>query len=181
MPAAAMQIGPAEETRLAAGEVLLDVLRTDDTDAAQVSAVIDIEAPPDTVWTIMTDCERAPRFVPNLVSCKVLDRDPAAAWDIREHKIDWAWFMPVVTHVFRSDYEGMRRLRFSRVSGDLKEAAGEWRLEPLRSGRATRVFYTSRLAPNGWIPTGMVRAQMKEDIPKVLNALRRECVAAPKK
>jgi uncharacterized membrane protein len=180
-PVQAMDIGAKEEARLAAGDVLLDVARDGASDAAQVAAVVDIGAPPDVVWAAMIDCEGAPKFVPNLISCRVLESDPAGAWDVREHMIDWAWFLPTIRNVFRSDYEQMRRLRFQRVGGDLKESAGEWRLLPLREGKATRVFYAGRMAPNGWIPTALVRDQMREDIPKVLTALRRECLTRGKK
>lgn len=172
---AAVTIGPDEEARLARGETLVEVRVEDEEDAAAVSAVIDIPAPPETVWDIMTDCERAPRFVPDLVSCRVLEHDPNGAWDIREHMIDWAWFLPTIRNVFRSDYERPHRLRFKRVDGDLRRSEGEWRLEPLNGGTATRVHYMALLAPSSWIPVSFALSSIRTDVPKVLQALRREC------
>lgn len=175
---AEIAIGHPEEARLAAGDVLVDVHVDEAQDAANVAAVADIAAKPETVWAVMTDCERAPRFVPDLVSCRVLERDPAGAWDIREHIIDWTWFLPNIRNVFRSDYEAPHRLRFKRVDGDLRLSEGEWRLEPLNGGAATRVYYTAMLSPNSWVPASFALSSVRSDVPKILRALRRECTSA---
>jgi len=171
----ALEITPADEEKLGAGEVVAQVSPDPAGTAASVSAAIDIQASPEAVWSVMVDCARAPKFVPDLKSCRVLQSDPQGAWDVREHMIDWAWFLPTIRNVFRSEYERPHRLTFHRVDGDLKESDGEWRLEPRNNGSATRVFYTARLAPNGWIPTSWVEDNLRRDIPKVLTALRREC------
>jgi uncharacterized protein YndB with AHSA1/START domain len=172
---AAMEIGPAEDARLERGETLVQVHVDEAEDAAAVAAAIDIRAAPEVVWAVMTDCERAPRFVPDLVSCRVLERDPAGAWDVREHMIDWAWFMPTIRNVFRSDYEPNRRLRFKRIAGDLMRSEGEWRLEPRDGGKATRLHYMALIAPSSLVPPSMALSSVRSDVPKVLEALRREC------
>ena len=170
-------IGSAEEARLAAGDVLVDVHTDDAQDAAAVSAVADITAAPQAVWAVMTDCDRAPHFVPDLVSCRVLERDPSGAWDVREHIIDWTWLLPNIRNVFRSDYEPPHRLRFKRVDGDLRLSEGEWRLEPLNGGSATRVYYSALLSPNSWIPASLALSSVRNDVPKIMRALRRECTS----
>ncbi len=170
-------IGQPEEARLEAGDVLVDVRSDEAQDAASVAAVADIAAVPEAVWAVMTDCGRAPRFVPDLVSCRVLERDPSGAWDVREHIIDWAWFLPNIRNVFRSDYEAPHFLRFKRVDGDLRLSEGEWRLEPLNGGSSTRVYYTALLSPNSWVPASFALSSVRSDVPKILRALRRECTA----
>jgi uncharacterized protein YndB with AHSA1/START domain len=172
---AAITIDTAAEARLAAGGVLVEAAVDEAEEAARVSAVVDIAATPETVWAVMTDCARAPNFVPNLVSCRILESDPGGAWDVREHIVDWAWFLPNVRNVFRSDYERPRVLRFKRVDGDMARSEGAWRLEPLKGGAATRLFYSALLSPKSWIPPSMALSSVKEDVPKVLLALRREC------
>ena len=176
---AAIAIGPEQEASLVAGDVLLDVQVDEAQDAARVSAVIDIPATREKVWAVMTDCDRAPRFVPDLKSCRVLERDPSGAWDVREHIIDWTSFLPNVRNVFRSDYEAPHLLRFRRVDGDLKRSMGTWRLEPLNGGTGTRVHYDALLSPHSWIPASMALSSVRSDAPKVLRALRRECTGAP--
>jgi uncharacterized protein YndB with AHSA1/START domain len=174
---AGTKIGAAEEARLAAGEVLVEAAVDEAEEAARVSAVIDIAAPPRSVWLVMTDCARAQRFVPGLISCRVLEADPAGAWDVREHLIDWAWYLPTMRNVFRSDYEPPTRLRFKRTDGDLARSEGEWRLESMKGGAATRLHYTALLSPRDWIPPSLALSSVREDVPNVLLALRRECTA----
>lgn len=175
---AAITIDASAEARLAAGGVLVEAAVDDAEEAARVSAVVDIAAPPETVWAVMTDCAKAPNFVPDLVSCRILESDPRGTWDVREHIVDWAWFLPNVRNVFRSDYQRPRVLRFKRVDGDMARSEGEWRLEPLKSGAATRLSYTALLSPKSWISPSLALSSVKEDVPKVLLALRRECTRA---
>jgi carbon monoxide dehydrogenase subunit G len=146
-------------------------------DTIEIRASIDIAAPRAKVWAIMTDCARATRFVPGLKSCRVLERDPAGRWDIREHKVSWMWFLPDVTSVFRSDYDPPRRLRFHRISGTLKRSDGEWRLAAIDNGRATRVSYDATVSADVPAPRFLVEAALKRDIAKVLRGLRHECTA----
>lgn len=147
-------------------------------DSVAIKASIEIAAPRAKVWAIMTDCARALRFVPGLTSCRVLKRDPAGRWDIREHKISWMWFLPDVTSVFRSDYDPPKRLRFHRISGTLKHSEGEWRLDVIDGGRATRVSYDATVSADVPAPKFLVESALKRDIAKVLRGLRRECTAA---
>jgi ribosome-associated toxin RatA of RatAB toxin-antitoxin module len=144
--------------------------------AGRVQAGVDIPAPPAVVWRVMLDCERAPRFVPKLKSCTVLEGDAARGGDVREHRL--AGPLGTVRNVFRSTYVRERSITTVRVGGDLKVAEGVWRLQPLDGGRATRVAYDSRMALNAPVPAAMVRSAMRRDTPEVLRALRREAVAA---
>jgi uncharacterized membrane protein len=148
-------------------------------DTVEIKASIEIAAPRAKVWAIMNDCARALRYVPGLKSCRVLERDPAGRWDIREHRISWMWFLPDVKSVFRSDYEPPKRLRFQRISGTLKRSDGEWRLENIDGGSATRVSYAATLSADIPAPNFLVEAALKRDIAKVLRGLRRECTSAP--
>lgn len=172
---AAGAIDAAEEARLQAGEVLVEALVDDAENVARVSAVIDIAASPQAVWDVMIDCARAPKFVPDLVSCRILERDPAGSWDVREHIIDWAWFLPNIRNVFRSDYEPPYVLKFKRVDGDMERSEGEWKLEPLSGGAATRLSYSALLLPKSWIPPSMALSSVRSDVPEILKAVRREC------
>jgi hypothetical protein len=120
------------------------------------------------------------RFIPGLEGCRVIARDPAGRWDVREHLISWIWFLPDVRSVFRSDYDAPKRMRFHRIGGTLKRSDGEWRLQALDGGRATRVTYDATLSAEIPAPKFLVEAALKRDIATVLRQLRRECTAAPR-
>ncbi|WP_340646783.1 SRPBCC family protein [Phenylobacterium sp.] len=141
-----------------------------------IRAVEEIAAPPEVVWSLLTDCDLAPRMAPGLKSCRILQRDPGGRWDVRE-QIARPPLMPRFRSVVRSDFEPPRRLRFRRTDGDLKVLEGEWRLTPLAGGRATRVVYESRAASPYAAPGALVRLVLRRDVLAALAALKRESLA----
>jgi uncharacterized protein YndB with AHSA1/START domain len=145
--------------------------------AGLVRAGLEIDATPETVWAVMTDCQLAPRMVSNLKSCQVLDRDPAGGWDVREEVTKPLLLAPSVRMVFRSDYDPPHGYRFHRAGGDLPVLEGEWRLEPLDGGRRTRVLYESRATLPFAAPGPLVRMLLRREIAMGLQALKRECLA----
>ena len=166
------------EDRLRQGEAVVSIKRLDTGKGAQVSAAIDLRLPAAEVWPVMTDCERAPTFVPGLVSCKILQRDANGGWDIREHISSPGWPLPELRTVFRSTYEPDRRVRFSRVDGDLKRSEGEWLLVPREGGQSTRVIYSAELEYDTWVPAFLLRDHLAAQMPQVLLALRKQCETA---
>jgi carbon monoxide dehydrogenase subunit G len=165
---------PDEAAQLARGEPVVALAPTPGGDATRIHAAIDIAAPAAAIWSIMTDCAREVRFVPGLESCRVLERDPAGRWDVREHKISWVWFLPRIRSVFRADYDPPKRLRFHRISGTLTRNEGEWRLTAAPKG-GTRVSYDAVIGVSVPVPDFMVESALKRDIATVLQRLKREC------
>ncbi|MGE4166133.1 MAG: SRPBCC family protein [Xanthobacteraceae bacterium] len=163
---------------LASGDPVVDIRIDSTINAARIHSLIDIPVPPEVVWKLMLDCEHSKRVVPGMESCRVLQRDPAGRWDIREHVINWAWFMPRARNVFRSDYSPPLRLTFRRIEGDLRQSSGEWRLEPLDNGRTTRVHYNSTISADVPAPNFIVVEALRRDLTTVMKNLRSECIAA---
>jgi hypothetical protein len=145
---------------------------TDETkQAAHVRASIDIAAPPPVVWAVITDCARQPQIMPNLESCRILKHDPGGRWDIREHIINWSALLPKLRTVVRTSYDGIHRMLFKRVDGDMRISEGEWRIEPI--GRGSRLYYTALVAPKMAVPQFMVEHSINTDLPNVLHAIER--------
>lgn len=142
-----------------------------------VRAVFDIDAPPSVVWATLTDCAGATRFMPKLISCRIVQRDPAGRWEIREHRLRGGALKPVMRNVFRADFQPGREIAFHRVDGDWKRSDGAWRLTPLAGGKATHVTYEIHVAVNGPVPAALVRGAVAKGAPEAMLALRRECVA----
>jgi uncharacterized protein YndB with AHSA1/START domain len=173
-PAQAFDLPPRAEALLARGRPFAEVRPGADGASGVVRAAIDIAAPRSVVWAVMTDCDLAPRMVANLKSCRVVDRDPAGRWDVRE-EVSKAAFLPAVRTIYREEFDAPGHMSFHRVGGDLKVLEGEWRLTP--HGDGTRVTYEARAAAPFAVPGWIARLVLRLDLPNALNALRREAMA----
>lgn len=175
-PAWAWEPGSQVVSDLGRGQTHVEVRPDPDGASGLIRAAQEIAAPPEVVWTVLVDCDLAPRMSASLKSCRILERDPTGRWDLRE-QIARPALMPRFRSVVRSDFEPPRRLRFRRADGDLKILEGEWRLTPLRDGRATRVVYESRAASPYAVPGALARLVLRRDVLAAMAALKRESLA----
>jgi len=173
-PARAFDLPDRMQAALDRGRPYVEVRPDADGSSGVIRAAIDVAAPEAVVWSVMTDCDLAPRMVANLKSCRILERDPQGRWDVRE-EITRATFTPSVRTVYREEFEPTHRMVFHRTGGDLKVLEGEWRLEP--HGDQVRVTYEARVAAPFSVPGWVARLAMRHDVPMALLALRREALA----
>ena len=145
--------------------------------AGIITAVEDIDAPRQTVWDIMVDCARVPKLMASVKYCRVLQRDPAGRWDIRE-QVTKATIMPGARVVMHSDYDAPHTVEFHRTDGDFKILEGEWRLEPIDGGARTRLFYRTRVSSPVPAPAFLVRALLRGNLTDSLQNLRTASEAA---
>lgn len=160
--------------RVAAGEIVVEVEAVPQTAAGRVVALLDIPASQQRVWQIMLDCMRSMKIVEGLKSCRVTAADPGGRWDVREHLVQWAWPLPLVKSVFRSDYVEFDQIAFRRVAGDLRALDGAWRLSSISAGKGTRLRYEAIVDPGVPLPGFLVRGAIEAEFRKTLAALRRE-------
>jgi uncharacterized membrane protein len=172
-PAFAFEVPAKAEAVLAKGQPYVEVSGGADGSAV-VQGVVDIAAPAEVIWGVVTDCEHAPQMSPNLKSCRVLQRGPDGRWETRE-QVTKAGVLPSLRNVMRADYDRPRSIRFRRVDGDLRVLEGEWRLTPRAGG--VRVTYESRIAPPFKIPGALARMALRREVPLNLTSLRREALA----
>jgi carbon monoxide dehydrogenase subunit G len=149
-------------------------------DAMVIHASIDIDAPPAVVWAVITDCGRAPKYVPNMESCRVVQRGPRDQWQVREstHNVT---LLPSIHSLSRVEFDKDRRMSFTKAGGDMRIAEGEWRLDPLAKGKATRLRYDAVLALNIAVPDFMVENIANRDVPALMKNIERESLADEEK
>ncbi len=174
-PARAMDVPARAEAELAQGRPFVEVTPDATGQAGLIRAAIDVPAPREAVWALMTDCDLATKFVANLRSCRVLERSPDGRSDVREEVSKRGVFRAVRT-VYRETFDKPERMSFRRVDGDLKVFEGEWRLTP-RAGGVTRVTYEAKIAAAFAVPGWLSRMELRIDLPNALTALRREAIA----
>jgi carbon monoxide dehydrogenase subunit G len=164
--------------KIQGGDIALEAHADPSGRGGEVRAMIDIAAPPQTVWATILDCERAARMTPSVKRCTVLSRDPSGRAELREHVVKWSFLLPALHSTSRLSLEPYRRIAFRCEGGDIKDCEGQWRLEPMDGGRATRVTYENRATAPYGLPSGLAALAMRRDVPAALRALRRESVAA---
>lgn len=148
-----------------------------DGDGGEAQATMDVNAPPNAVWAILSDCAKARSFMRSLISCRVLESGDG--WDVREHRSRGWVLHPVMRNVSRITLEPNRRLSFHLIEGDWTRAEGEWTLAPIDGGRGTHVTYRINAAVAGGIPAGISRSLLVNNVRGTLAALRREAEHTP--
>jgi hypothetical protein len=142
-----------------------------------VKVAIKVHAPPQAIWDVLTACQIAPEYVPNVVSCRSLEKIDDGRAELFVQTVKPAFFLPSFEHVFRLDYEPYERIGVHRVSGPIARMDGDWWLLPQPDGSILLVYELS-VDPGLPVPRFFVRATMKRDVPKILTAVRARAVPA---
>jgi len=141
-----------------------------------IKLAIDVAAPPQAIWDVLTACQVAPEYVPNVQSCRKLEVLDGGRAELFVQVIKPAFFIPAFEHVFRLNYTPYTRIDVHRVSGPIAHMDGSWWLLPQPDGH-TLLVYDLALDPGFPIPRFFVRATLKRDLPKVLSAVRERAEA----
>ena len=159
-----------------AGEV---AIRTEKLERGGVSidVAIAVDASRDAIWSILTACEIAPEYVPNVLDCVLIDSINEGRSELFIQTVKPAFFVPKFEHVFRLDYSPPDRIDVHRVSGPIEEMDGAWRL--LTHNDEILLTHSLNVRPGMPIPRLFVRATLKHDLPIVLRAVRDRAEAKP--
>jgi len=167
------------QQQLADRQVAVRVEFDDDQSRIHVRAAVRINASPESIWHVLTDCDHAASFIPGVKRCHRLQIAPDDSWVIVEQEAKFSWLMPAVRCVIRADYKRPRRIEFKRLSGDLRQEEGDWLLEPAntgvsdpRSNPVTTVVYQLYVDPGFWIPRVLLRHSLRSELPEAFIALR---------
>ncbi|MEO1476866.1 MAG: SRPBCC family protein [Pseudomonadota bacterium] len=132
-----------------------------------VSGSILIDAPRETVWGLITDCDATEQIVPQLQHCEV--QVQGDGWDHRSHDVRSGPFR--IRSTFRSDYVPLKSIAISRVSGDMEVQEGTWTLASRDDGR-TELSYEAWSKPKIWVPRWFIARTIRKDAPRILTNLK---------
>lgn len=166
-----------DRAAVGAREVQVNADRGDRPLTVLVRIAAEVDAPPAAIWKILTACELAPEYIPNVVSCKKVEELDGGRADLFVQTIKPIFFLPTFEHVFRLDYTPYTRIDVHRVSGPIAYMEGSWWLLPQDSGRILLVYQVA-VDPGLPLPRFLVRATMKRDLPQIVMAVRERAEAA---
>ena len=164
-------VGWIDRATLDSGTVQVIAERGDRPLTVAVKVAIKVAASPQAIWDVLKACQIAPEYVPNVVSCRSLEKVDEGRSELFVQTVKPAFFLPTFEHVFRLDYEPYEHIGVHRVSGPLARMDGDWWLLPRDDG-AILLVYELAVDPGLPVPRFFVRATMKRDIPKILTAVR---------
>jgi hypothetical protein len=170
--------GWIDRASLQKGEVQVDAEHVDrDRGAFEIKAAIRIAARPEAIWKILAQCDDAPQYVPNVVSCRSKEKIDDGRAELFEQTVKPAFFLPTFEHVYRLDYVPYTQIGVHHVSGPL-DMDGNWWLLPQDDGSIV-LLHELAVTPGLPVPRFFVRGTMKRDIPKILVAVRDRAEGRP--
>jgi hypothetical protein len=155
---------------LDSGEVALRTGR-DGRSVTTIDVAIRIHSDPQTIWDILTACEIAPDYVPNVVDCVLIDSIDDGRSELFIQTVKPAFFIPRFEQVFRLDYFPLSRIDVHRVSGPIAELDGSWHLVEEEQGSVI-LIHQLRVRPGMPVPRIFVRATLRHDLPIVLESVK---------
>jgi hypothetical protein len=105
-------------------------------------------------------------------SCRIVQQEPRGV-QIRE-SIHNVTLLPRIRSLSRVEFDNGRRMSFTKAGGDMRIAEGEWRLDPIEKGKATRLRYDAVLALNMSVPNFMVENIATRDVPALMKNIEHE-------
>lgn len=160
----------AQIALLESGRTIVGVNTEHDLLQGEVWAAILIPSPPPPIWEIMTDCPKAPEFVPGLKACEILSKGDD--YEIIKHRVKYSFLLPSITYTFKADYDFLKSVRFEQLEGHLESFSGDWELKTFPENQGTLIIYSVTMDVGFWIPDFLVKQSLMKDLPKVLEALR---------
>jgi ribosome-associated toxin RatA of RatAB toxin-antitoxin module len=158
----------------AAAQTPARIIVHEDGSAWRIEVTVMMSASQRQIWSELTNCARAKDFIPHFETCRVMEKDPANRWDVREN-ISNPPFLPRIRTVIRSDYRPPQAFSYKLVSGDLKRSEGSWELIPQPVG--TRVHYKALFEPKISAPSFMMVSAIKSDLSEMFSRLERLSIA----
>jgi ribosome-associated toxin RatA of RatAB toxin-antitoxin module len=132
---------------------------------------IEVDAPPERCFALMTDYERMPSWQGALKAVRVLERDEQGRGSVVEYEVDAR--LKVVRYRLRQVYDEPHRLASEYLGGDFRGFSGEWRFQPAGDGR-THVELDLSIDPGRFVP-GPVRGAIADTVMKrALRDLKQE-------
>lgn len=176
-PAQPPELDWIDEKLIQGREILID-FGDDRRFRGRIRAAALVDANPEAIWAILSDCESAPEYLDNVQSCELVETLDGGQAQIFRQRAKLRWFTPSFEHEFRLDYEPYDRMRVTRVSGPFDRLDGIWWLVPESPGR-TRVVYRLDIEPGPLIPTFMLSQPLRRDVFNAMHAVRELSEASP--
>lgn len=163
----------------------------------RITATIEVEAPLDAVWNVLTDYERLADFIPGLAVSQLLERreNGARLLQIGEQNLAFGLKFKAkgIVDVYENELEilpvGIRRdIDFKMVEGDFQVFEGKWGIEQfeedtgnqsisIKKDFRTLLSYSVDVQPKRWLPVALVEGRLCREIQINLSCVRSQAMS----
>lgn len=156
-------------------------VRRDGVFVFEVHAAARVRASLSRTWEVLTDYERLPEFVPELVYSRILERNGHQVTIAQQNRAGFLFVSQLVSMVVRIEEHPMTALDVAMVSGDMRHYSAHWELAPLTPDGAdgTSIAFTAALEPNLYLPPFVGTPIMQASVTRMVEAVVREIERAP--
>jgi hypothetical protein len=131
-----------------------------------------VDATPQEAWEVLTDYDHMSRFVPDLVSSRILRRDGDWIEVAQQARFHFGPFAIEAENVRAIELVPPREIRSRLISGDMLSSTFVTRIAP--DGTATRITNHGEFIPNRWLPPFVGPAIVQAQTRKQFAELRAE-------
>lgn len=162
----------------------------------RITAKIEVEAPLDAVWNVLTDYERLADFIPGLTVSQLLERreNGARLLQIGEQNLAFGLKFKAkgIVDVVENELEilpiGIRRdIDFKMVEGDFEVFKGKWGIEQFEGSTGNQNFsikkdfrtllsYIVDVQPKKWLPVALVEGRLSREIQINITCVRSQAM-----
>lgn len=104
-----------------------------------------VEATPEVVWSVLTDYEGFPQFLPSVAACRVRSRQHDRVIVERKDRRKIGW-MPIKVRLVTENVERYpERIDYRMVEGSLDSMEGTWRLAHVTHERGARTLLVQHI------------------------------------
>ncbi|MES2149640.1 MAG: SRPBCC family protein [Pseudomonadota bacterium] len=143
----------------------------DDQHVYQVSSSGMVQAPPATVWKILTDYERMPEFVPDMQSSKVLSRSGNRVIVEQFGTARFLFIRRDIHLIVLASEQPSTSIEITLVTGDMKVYECHWEIAPVPETGGTRISYSGSMVPKFYVPGFLGANIIRSDIERMMTAV----------
>ncbi len=138
----------------------------------EASAVIPY--PPAEVWSVVTDFESRPRFVPGNKDVQIVRRDGNRLWIAEHLRILLINVRFVVISTLDPEQGSVTWVIDRTAPHDIADTTGSWTVVPLEGGHSTLVRYRTWIDSGRSVPHFVEDFLAKRSLPKIVEGVRAE-------
>jgi ribosome-associated toxin RatA of RatAB toxin-antitoxin module len=132
---------------------------------------VDIDAPQEYVWGVLTNFSSYPEVFKRIQSCRVVKSE--GKLDFTETYLKPHMFLnQPVQHAINDLGSGPNCLSWHATDGNFKLLEGRWELTPSRTGRGCTASYTLRVDASGCVPSPLVTWVMHGMQKEIITSLK---------